>query len=326
MPKVRRGLRSASPPDPEVSTLCGLAHGRQRSMSQPKPQVHGRRSTLSPIGSTPLGSTEAKSAMSNQNLAVTATGRRDHYVPQAYLRGFIHPQRRSYPKPLWVLDLRRHEWYEKSPYQIGWEYGFYDYSAGSNPDATAEDAFRSLENDIPRIRDYIRANGHQCWTMYRNVLIDFAAMMAARSPLFRTQAISEVGPSLDDDPSANALAKNYSITLMRAEMRQRPKEWRRYDWILRYTENPESPFVAADQVVGMRGNALSAAEALRQNDFWLWCPLSWDMCLIASSQPLDAEPTAPLQPEHVAEIQTLTKQQAQTFVASPVRIPHLATD
>ena len=149
-------------------------------------------------------------------------------------------------------------------------------------------------------------------------------MMAARSPLFRTQAITQVRPSLGDGPSGNALAKNFSITLMRAEMRRRPKDWQGYHWVLRYTRNPEIPFVAGDHVVGMRGNSLTAAEALRKNDFWLWCPLSWDMCLIASSQPLDAEPTAPLQPEHVVEIHTLTMQQARAFVASPVPIPRLA--
>lgn len=264
--------------------------------------------------------------MSKPNPASDAKGRRDHYVPQAYLRGFIHPQRQGHPKPLWVLDLRRHEWTEKSPSQIGWAHGFYDYTAGTNPDATAEDAFRRLENDVPRIRDSIRANGHRCWTEYRDVLVDFAVMMAARSPLFRTQAISQVRASLGDGPSAHALAKNFSITLMREEMRHRPKAWEGYHWVLRYTRNPEFPFVAADHVVGMRGNALTPAEALRQNDFYLWCPLSWDMCLIASSQPLEAEPTAPLQPEHVVEVQTLTRQQAQEFVASPVRIPRLAGD
>ena len=83
-------------------------------------------------------------------------GRRDHYVPQAYLRGFIHPQRQGHPKPLWVLNVHRQEWSEKSPSQIGWERGFYDYAPESNPDATAEDAFRRLENDVPRIRDRIR--------------------------------------------------------------------------------------------------------------------------------------------------------------------------
>ncbi len=44
----------------------------------------------------------------------------------------------------------------------------------------------------------------------------------------------------------------------------------------------------------MWGNGADITEAYEQNDFWLWCQLSWDMCLIASSQPLSGEPTAEL--------------------------------
>ena len=75
----------------------------------------------------------------------------------------------------------------------------------------------------------------------------------------------------------------------------------------------------------MRGNALRSVDALRRNDFWLWCPLSWDMCLIASSLPLDAWPTAALLPEGVSELQTLARRQAVKFVASPVPISRLTT-
>ena len=252
-----------------------------------------------------------------------AKGRRDHYVPQGYLRGFIHPQRRRQPKPLWVLDGNRHKWSEKATSQIGWEHGFYDYAPGSNPDATAEDAFRRLENDVPRIRDRIRANGHQSWTEHQDVLVDFAVMMATRSPLFRTQAASQVRPSLADGSTGDVLAKNFSITLMRTEMRRRLQKWKGYHWVLGYTKEPEHPFIASDQVVGMRDNAPPAVDALLRNDFWLWCPLSWDMCLIASSLPLNAGPTAALRPEDVSELQTLAKWQATKFVASPVPISRL---
>ena len=67
-------------------------------------------------------------------------------------------------------------------------------------------------------------------------------------------------------------------------MRLRSQQWKEYHWVLGYTKEPEHPFIASDQVVGMRGNVLTSVDALRRNDFWLWCPLSWDMCLIASSR------------------------------------------
>ena len=182
---------------------------------------------------------------------------------------------------------------------------------------------RLLENDVPRIRDRIRTNGHQSWTEHQDVLVDFAVMMATRSPLFRTQAHFQVRSSLADGSTGDVLAKNFSITSMRNEMRRRSQQWKEYHWVLGYTKEPEHPFIASDQVVGMRGNALTSVDALRRNDFWLWCPLSWDMCLIASSLPLDAGPTADLLPEDVSELQTLARRQAAKFVASPVPISRL---
>lgn len=246
--------------------------------------------------------------------------RKDHYVPRGYLRGFAHPEREGSQQPLCVLDVGRGEWSAKSPSQIGWMRGFYDYSPDSRPDTTADDSFRRLENQAPRLRDRIRAEGYEAWTQHRNVLVSLAAMLAARSPLFRTQATSGILQSLDDEAQRATLAKNYSITIMRAEIERRSAEWQQYDWVLAYSRNAEHPFVASDQCVGMRGDVPTIGEAFQRNDFWLWCPLSWDMCLIGSSQPLTAESTTELQAEYIREIQTLTMRQAAIFVASPVRL------
>jgi hypothetical protein len=130
-------------------------------------------------------------------------------------------------------------------------------------------------------------------------------------------------PSLDDGPRRDILAKNYSITIMRTEIERRPGQWQEYHWVLAYSKSPEHPFVASDQCVGMRGVAPTIGEAFRRGEFWLWCPLSWDMCLIGSSQPLDAEATVELRPDYISEIQALTMRQATIFVASPVRLQAL---
>jgi hypothetical protein len=254
-----------------------------------------------------------------------ALNRKDHYSPQGYLRGFIHPERERHPTPLWVLDVVREEWVERSTSQIGWQRGFYDYPPDSEPDATAEDAFRRLERLLPRVRRLIRAEGYDTWIRHREVLVSFAAMLTARSPLFRSQSVSQVLPSLGDNLQASVLARNFSITLMRTEIERRAREWQLYDWVLGYTRTPEHPFVTSDQGVGMRGNASDVAEALDQNDFWLWCPVSWDMCMVASSRTLKATSASAseLRPEHVSEIQTLTRQQAARFVASPRILPSL---
>ena len=35
---------------------------------------------------------------------IVAQNRRDHYIPQGYLRGFIDPERINQPQPLWYFD------------------------------------------------------------------------------------------------------------------------------------------------------------------------------------------------------------------------------
>ena len=70
----------------------------------------------------------------------------------------------------------------------------------------------------------------------------------------------------------------------------------------------------------MRGHAPSQREAFERNDFWLWCPLSSDMCLIGSSKPLSSDTTPEMKPEHITEIQILTRDQGRVFLVSPVRL------
>lgn len=124
--------------------------------------------------------------------------RNDHFSPQGYLRGFVHPSRRTYPKPLWVFDIEHSRWFERSTKQVGSECGFYDYSENSEPDATAEDAFKRHEDNFPKVPKLIRKEGYATWERHREVLVSFAAMLAARSPLFRTQTVSAILPSLGE--------------------------------------------------------------------------------------------------------------------------------
>jgi hypothetical protein len=54
--------------------------------------------------------------------------RRDHYLPQGYLRGFIDPARAKLAKPLWCFHLYSKRWRECGPKEIGYIDGFYDYA------------------------------------------------------------------------------------------------------------------------------------------------------------------------------------------------------
>jgi hypothetical protein len=156
--------------------------------------------------------------MSSRMSLPPSANRRDHITPQGYLRGFVHPERIDLPRPLWVLDVQRGGWRERSPSQFGFQRGYYDYAAGGHADATAESAFVRLENDFPPVRDQIRRDGYASWPKHRDLLVTFAGMMAARSAMFRGQAEAEVLGSLRSHANRESLAKNYAITRMRSEI------------------------------------------------------------------------------------------------------------
>jgi hypothetical protein len=47
--------------------------------------------------------------------------------PAGYLRGFIDPSRKDRHKPLWYFDAITRKWSQKSPKEIGFEFGFYGF-------------------------------------------------------------------------------------------------------------------------------------------------------------------------------------------------------
>ena len=115
---------------------------------------------------------------------VKTRNRRDHYLPQGYLRGFIDPARATLPKPLWCFDLHTKKWRERSPKEIGYIDGFYDF-AQENLDAEHPDiTFKKLENDFPKIQAQILRDGFFSWTVHRDFLLSYMQMIRARSPLF----------------------------------------------------------------------------------------------------------------------------------------------
>jgi hypothetical protein len=244
--------------------------------------------------------------------------RNDHIVPEGYLRGFVHPQG-SGQRGLWVLNLATLRWSEKTAGQFAYERGFYDYSPDAQPVETADEAFATLERTFPEARKCIRAN-RAAWPAYRVTLVSFAVMLSARSHLFRHQSTSTILPSLADRSDADQLAKNFSITTMRSEMKRRAEEWLGYDWVLGYTEDPNTPVIASDQSVVMTGAHRDQLGAYASRDFWLSFPVSWDMLLIGSSIPLDAPETRQLSAQELAEFHSVIYEQARRFIVSPIQL------
>jgi len=57
--------------------------------------------------------------------ALITTNRRDHYIPQGYLKGFIDPRRKDLPPPLWYFDKLNGIWSQQSPGEVGYRNGCY---------------------------------------------------------------------------------------------------------------------------------------------------------------------------------------------------------
>jgi hypothetical protein len=237
-------------------------------------------------------------------------GRRDHYLPQGYLRGFIDPTRERESQPLWVLDVAHSKWYMRGPKQVAHGEGFYDY-AGESPELeqleTADEAFLELENAWPMMRDKLITDGFRHWRHHRKFFFRFMQMLRARSPLFfeqkqaegqalRTWTVKEVHPdgktitvdSIEPKPPSETYIKNRTIHHMRDEIKKGADWLWNFDWALRYTDsvdNPfvisEAPFLAIGDQPGEIGKMLQDPETL------LYFPICWQACLFGSRRRFD---------------------------------------
>src|SRR5450631_2943444 len=125
--------------------------------------------------------------MSSVSATAPPRGRRDHLLPQGYLEGFTNP---SKPGTLSVFCIERQLWFESTPRQVAAIKGFYDYSPGSAPDQTADQAFKEFEDRFPNVRRDLVANGFSRWQSHLDFLLRYAQMLRARSELFRKQSVS----------------------------------------------------------------------------------------------------------------------------------------
>ena len=112
--------------------------------------------------------------------------RLDHILPQGYLEGFSDPNVKG---QLSVFDLKREKWFESGTARIGAQRAYYDYSPGANPDQTADEAFKKLEDDFPARRDELIESGFAAWREYLDLFLSFAQMLRARSEVYRDQSL-----------------------------------------------------------------------------------------------------------------------------------------
>lgn len=208
------------------------------------------------------------------------TKRRDHYIPQGYLRGFIDSSRANHPRPLWCFDIPKNRWLAKSPKEVGHRKGFYDYvHAGALlENESADSSFLRLENDYPRVK------------------------------------LKSMTPT----PVPPAFIKNRAITQMREEIQKGAAWLRDFCWALRYCESVTDPFVISELPFSIEGVTPELEDAIRHPDTLLIFPLCWQACLFGSLRRFDIE-TDKLGVEDMRTSRTKYRAWAKSFILSPVQ-------
>lgn len=211
--------------------------------------------------------------------------------------------------------------FESSPGSVAATHGYYDYSEGTNPDTTADEAFAEFENNFPTLRRELVACNFVGWTKHRDLLVRYSQMLRARSDLFREEVLKEahnaiflkVDKILETRPSATRpgetefrvkysdfeaqskphLFKNLSITKMRSEIAKGAGEFAGWRWCLRFTVDVTMPVVTGDSAVRLIGSGpFSREEAMKHPDTIFVFPICWQACLIGSPLKFDTETEA----------------------------------
>ena len=265
------------------------------------------------------------------------TNRRDHHLPQGYLRGFIDPARSDLPKPLWYFHLHTKKWKERSPKQIGYIDGFYDYgtenTVAEHPDVT----FKRLENDFPSVRAQIIQKGFRSWVDHKEFFLAYMQMIRARSPLFfdewreqsktiRLATITKVlsntrveVDSLEGRPMTAGEVQNWTISKMREEIKKGPDWLTDFHWALRYTDSPLDPVITAEQPLVCIGKSNDLATALKDPETLIYFPICWQAFLFGSIQRFDVE-TERFHSETLQRVRRAYIENGRKFLVSPQQL------
>ena len=274
--------------------------------------------------------------------------RLDHILPQGYLEGFTAPSKEG---RLWVFNIEQGTWFESGPGGVAAERGYYDYSPGSEPDATADQAFAEFESNFPPLIRELVASGFFGWARHREFLVRYSQMLRARSDLFRQEVLKaantatflkveevlQTRPSRDrpgeteiqvrysdfeirSNAFRDAIFKNLSITKMRAEIARGAGELDGWNWHLRFTTDVAKPLVTGDYPVALIGSGHSSRkEAIKHEDTLFVFPICWQACLVGSRQEFDETDT--IQPAMLEELHRLYLSAAGCrFAYSPQRL------
>jgi len=260
-------------------------------------------------------------------------GRRDHLLPQGYLAGFCDPNRGS----LWVHDRQKHQWFATGTRRVAAIRGFYDYSEGSDADQSADDAFRALEDEFPRVVRDLASDDYRNWESRLEFLLRFGNMLRARSELFRREDVEssktgrwfrveevvERGPQtgLRVAPCnpGDVFLRNKAITDMRAEIAKGAGVFSDLNWCLRVSRDCADPVVTSDNAIILDGTAPTRDEAQRHPDTLFFFPISAQACLIGSPSSFGVKYDSFI-PSDLRRLHSIYRHSGGRFIYSPSRI------
>jgi hypothetical protein len=195
--------------------------------------------------------------------------RKDHYVPQGYLRGFIDPARAQNDRPLWCLNKRRNESVRKATAQICHVQGMYDFSNDAIQAEHADVTFKSMEDGLRPIRQELLDQNFAGWQQHREFLLPYMQMIRVRSPqYFVEQKRAVVGSFLgkvvtvdenqrkityDSTPLTDSEVHDHTLGRMRDEFSKGPAWMANLHWQIRTTLNPRDPVVTSEQPLFVKG-------------------------------------------------------------------------
>jgi len=121
------------------------------------------------------------------------------------------------------------------------------------------------------------------------------------------------------EPLPDGFIRNRVIVEMRDEIQKGAAWLKDFNWCLRYSNSPSTPFVISEVPLVSFGSSWDLAEALRASETLLFFPLCWQACLIGSRQFFEKE-TDCFEKEDILRTQKIYRGSAGLFVLSPTKL------
>jgi Protein of unknown function (DUF4238) len=259
--------------------------------------------------------------------------RKDHYLPQGYMRGFIGPNPTNPQKPLWHLSLSSREWKEMSTSEIAFEEGFYDRRREDATLTTADQAFAEFERTFPLIRQELISANFSNWRSHLNFLLRYLEMMRLRTPLAfeqriardkkqswgRVVSVGEKKVTYEPATPSDEWFWDKAISDMLAELPKRAEWLNSFQWCLRYCVSADDPFILPDTPCIVEGRFTELEVAMTKPETLVVFPLCWQACLLGSIAPFEVD-TAEFAHRDLRIMRYKHATCAKEFVVSPVRL------